>query len=73
MPHKPPEEPSGGDFAIMEAQLIPATVAQVYHLDLVPGHLVDLDPKITLRPRYGMRMIISRPSLIGSTNSRSRR
>ena len=26
--------------------------------DLVPGHRVELEPSITLRPRYGLRMTI---------------
>jgi cytochrome P450 len=46
----------GNNFAMMELQLILATVAQRYRLALVPGHPVELDPMITLRPRYGILM-----------------
>jgi cytochrome P450 len=44
------------NFAMMELQLILATVTQRYRLALVPGHPVELDPMITLRPRYGILM-----------------
>ncbi len=44
----------GNNFAMMEAQLILATVAQRYRLDLVPGHPVEPEPLITLRPRHGV-------------------
>jgi cytochrome P450 len=47
----------GSMFAMMEAQLILATVAQQYQLSLVPGHKVEPEALITMRARYGMRMI----------------
>ena len=53
-----PRQCIGNGFALQEAQLILATVAQRYRLDLVPGHRVAMLPLITLRPRYGMRMTI---------------
>lgn len=37
-----------------------ATLAQRYRLHLVPGHKVDPWPLITLRPRFGMQMIIEK-------------
>jgi len=46
----------GSGFAMAEALLVLATVASRYRLDLVPGHRVEPEPLITLRPRYGMRM-----------------
>ncbi|MDQ5823083.1 MAG: cytochrome P450 [Chloroflexota bacterium] len=48
----------GNNFALMEGQLILATIAQRYRLDLVPGHPVVVEPLITLRARYGMRMVL---------------
>jgi cytochrome P450 len=48
----------GNGFAMTEAQLVVATVAQRYRLRLVPGHPVELHPLITLRPRHGMRMTL---------------
>jgi len=53
-----PRQCIGSHFALLEAQLIVATLAQRYRLHLVPGHKVETWPLITLRPRYGMRMTI---------------
>ena len=49
----------GQAFAMMEAVLILATIAQRFRLTLAPGHLVEPWPTVTLRPRYGMRMSAS--------------
>jgi cytochrome P450 len=46
----------GESFAWMEGVLILATLAQRWKLRLVPGHRVEPQPLITLRPRYGMVM-----------------
>ena len=46
----------GNSFAMMEARLLLATLAQKYSLSLAPGHRVAPEPLITLRPRYGMKM-----------------
>jgi cytochrome P450 len=46
----------GESFAWMEGVLILATLAQKWKLKLVPGHRVELQPLITLRPKYGMLM-----------------
>jgi cytochrome P450 len=48
----------GNHFAMMEAQLILATVAQRYQLRLIPGHPVEPQMVVTLRPRYGLPMTI---------------
>jgi cytochrome P450 len=48
----------GNHLAMMEASLVMATIAQRYHLALVPGHPVEPNPVITLRQRYGMRMTL---------------
>ena len=53
-----PRQCIGNQFALIEAQLSVATLAQRYRLQLVPGHRVEPWPLITLRPRYGMPMII---------------
>ena len=47
----------GESFALMEATLALATIAQRWRLALVPGQKVDLQPKITLRPRNGIRAV----------------
>lgn len=49
----------GAQFAMLEAQLILATVAQRYALRLVDPHRPRPDPKITLRARGPVRMIAS--------------
>jgi hypothetical protein len=40
----------------MEGVLILATMAQKWRLRLVPNQKIELQPKITLRPKYGIRM-----------------
>ena len=55
-----PRQCIGNHFALVEAQLIVATLAQRYRLHLVPGHRVEPWPLITLRPRFGMPMMIER-------------
>jgi len=44
----------GNGFAMMEAQLVLATMAQRVKFELVPGHPIEIEPSITLRPRYGI-------------------
>ena len=46
----------GESFAWMEGVLMLATLAQKWKLRMVPGHRVEPEPLITLRPKYGMRM-----------------
>ncbi|MDZ4766647.1 MAG: cytochrome P450 [Chloroflexota bacterium] len=50
----------GSMFAMMEAQLMLAFVAQNHTLRLLPGQQVRFDAKITLRPRGGLPMRVSR-------------
>jgi cytochrome P450 len=45
-------------FAWTEGVLLLATLAQTWKLKLVPGHCVEPEPLITLRPKYGMRMLV---------------
>ena len=49
----------GNHFAMTEAILVVATIAQRFRLALVPGFKLELDPSITLRPRHGIPMQIS--------------
>jgi cytochrome P450 len=49
----------GNVFAMTEAQLILATVAQRFDLALVPGHPIELEPLITLRPKHGLKMTLN--------------
>jgi cytochrome P450 len=50
----------GEPFAWMEGILIIATIAQKWTMRLVPGQRIKLDPAITLRPKYGMKMKLIR-------------
>jgi len=50
----------GAAFAMAEAMLILATIAQRYRLHLKPGHPVEPQGLITLRPRYGLQMRLER-------------
>jgi cytochrome P450 len=55
-----PRQCIGEGFAWMEGVLLLATLAQSWQLRLAPGHPVEVEPVLTLRPRYGMRMTLSR-------------
>jgi cytochrome P450 len=50
----------GNNFALMEAQLVLATILQRVSAALVPGHPVVPQPLITLRPAHGLRMTLHR-------------
>jgi cytochrome P450 len=60
-----PRQCIGSAFALMEAQLVLATVAQRYALRLVPGHPVEPQVLLTMRPRYGLLMTLH-PRLPGN-------
>lgn len=49
----------GNGFAMMEAQIIVAMIARKHALALVPGHALDLEPTITLRPKNGVRVTLA--------------
>ncbi|MDQ3907388.1 MAG: cytochrome P450 [Acidobacteriota bacterium] len=53
-----PRQCIGNGFAMMEATLILAAVAQEYSLRLAPGHKVEPDPSVTLHARDGIRMTL---------------
>ena len=48
----------GMPFAELETKLLLATILQHYTPRLVPGFPVVLQPRVTLRPKYGMHMIL---------------
>ena len=45
----------GNQFAMLEAQLIVAAIAQRYRIELVPDQNIRAEPLITLRPSPGIR------------------
>ena len=53
-----PRQCIGNTFALMETALTLATIAQQYRFRLVPGHPVVPLASITLRPRYGIRVVM---------------
>jgi cytochrome P450 len=50
----------GEGFAWMEGILLLATLAQHWQMRLAPNHPVEIKPVMTLRPKHGMRMIVTR-------------
>jgi cytochrome P450 len=52
-----PRQCIGESFAWMELVLLVATLAQQWRFALLPGHPVVPQAAVTLRPRYGMKMI----------------
>ena len=52
----------GQSFALMEAVLLLATIAQQFRLTLVPGHQVTPSALFTLRPKDGLPVIVQRRS-----------
>lgn len=48
----------GKSFAIMEAVLLLATIAQKFQLDLVADQKIELQPSITLRARHGIQVTL---------------
>ena len=47
----------GMAFALQEAIIVLAHFLKRFRFDLMPGHVVAPQQRVTLRPRYGMRMI----------------
>ncbi len=57
----------GNQFAMMEAQLVLATIMQQFHMQLVPGQTIIPDPMITLRPNQGIQMQLTAREPVGET------
>ncbi len=57
----------GEAFAWLEGVLLLATLAQRWRMEWIPGQPVDVEEKITLRPRYPMQMRLHARSLAGTT------
>ncbi|MGC1377624.1 MAG: cytochrome P450 [Anaerolineales bacterium] len=48
----------GNNFALMEATLMLAMIAQRYELSLAADQVIEPQPVVTLRPRYGIQMLV---------------
>ena len=62
-----PRQCIGEGFAWMEGVLLLAALGQQWRMRLDPGQRVGIQPQITLRPKYGMRMRLERRTAIPST------
>jgi cytochrome P450 len=59
-----PRQCIGASFAMMEATILLASIAQRFRLHTVPEHPVVPIPSFTLRPKYGIKMTLeSRPAV----------
>jgi cytochrome P450 len=50
----------GSSFALMEGTLVAAIMSQRFVYELAPGHVVEPEATLTLRPRHGLRMVAHR-------------
>ena len=48
----------GEPFAWMEGVIILATFASRWRLKLAPGQVIEKEPLVTLRPKFGMKMVV---------------
>ncbi|MBV8049887.1 MAG: cytochrome P450 [Acidobacteriaceae bacterium] len=55
----------GAPFALMEAGLVLAAIASQFHFDLLPCPVVPM-PAITLRPKFGIKVRVSKRQLTNS-------
>lgn len=62
----------GTSFALMETTLITAMLSQRFVFDLVPGHPVEPEATLTLRPRHGVKMIARRRATTTTHTSTSK-
>src|SRR5262249_33659106 len=62
----------GNSFAMMEATLVLAAIAQRYRLKLAPGQVIEPWPVFTLRPRQGMKMAIEKRQKLAAGRGVSR-
>lgn len=51
-----PRKCIGSSFAMMEAVLLLAAIAQRFYFELAPDARVEILPSLTLRPRFGVKM-----------------
>ena len=55
-----PRQCIGDGFAWVEGVLLLAALGRKWKFRLVPGHRVEMQPLVTLRPKYGMKMILEK-------------
>jgi cytochrome P450 len=67
-----PRKCIGNNFAVTEMQLVLATALQRVELEAVPGHPVEVQPGLSLRPRAGILMTVKRARSVPETEGGSR-
>ncbi len=50
----------GKNLALMESIAILAAIMQRFHVELVPNQSLEIDPRFSLRPKYGIRVRVSK-------------
>jgi cytochrome P450 len=55
-----PRQCIGENFAWMEGELVLAALSRNWRMRLLPGQKIDIRPRITLRPKYPIRMKLER-------------
>lgn len=63
----------GNVFALTEATIVLAMIARRFRMDLLPGHTMELDALVTLRPKGGLPMQVREHKEAGAQPARSRR
>ena len=48
----------GKKFALMESITILAAIVQRFHIELLPNQPIEIDPRFTLRPKYGIKVTV---------------
>ncbi|MBB4662807.1 cytochrome P450 [Conexibacter arvalis] len=61
----------GHGFAMLNATLLAAMIAQRFRFDFVPGSKIVLDPTVTIRPLHGIPMTIHRRERIGAVGAKA--
>jgi len=61
----------GSSFAMMEAQLLLATIASQWEFALATDQTISPEPLITLRPKDGLPMTLTRRSPVKSEENTS--
>ncbi|MDJ0516573.1 MAG: cytochrome P450 [Trichodesmium sp. MO_231.B1] len=46
----------GKNLALMESTIILAAIMQKFHIQLVPNQSIEIDPRFSLRPKYGIKV-----------------
>jgi cytochrome P450 len=54
-----PRQCIGNYFAMMEVVLVLATIGRRLKLSLAPNEVVELSPAMSLRPKHGIKMVVS--------------